>query len=80
MSPARAKDTHVDERLLRQALDLGTYAQLVALVDTQGNQLGGAVNLYMNGHAFKLQADYFVLFGAAPDQRHVVRLQLDTTF
>ena len=58
----------------------GTDPQLTALVDTQGNQLGGGANLYLNGHAFKVQADYFVLFGDAPDQRHVVRLQLDASF
>jgi hypothetical protein len=57
-----------------------TDPQLVRLVDTQGNQAGGGINVYLNGHAFKLQGDYFVIFGSVPDERHAVRLQLDATF
>lgn len=46
----------------------------------QGRQLGGGVNLYLNGHAFKFQSDYFYIFGREGDARHVARLQFDATF
>ncbi len=48
---------------------------------TLGKQVGGGANLYLNGHFFKIQADYFYQFGDHPsDGRHVARLQLDATF
>ncbi|QRN98708.1 porin [Archangium violaceum] len=59
----------------------GTDPQLVQLAQTQGKQLGGGVNLYLNGHALKLQGDYFYIFGSAGgDARHLARLQLDASF
>jgi hypothetical protein len=58
-----------------------TDPQLVQLVRTQGKQLGGGLNLYLNGHAFKVQSDYFYIFGSSGvDPRHQVRLQLDASF
>ncbi|WP_224241260.1 porin [Hyalangium gracile] len=58
-----------------------TDPQLVQLVQTQGKQLGSGLNLYLNGHAFKVQADYFYIFGSTDgDPRHQARLQLDATF
>jgi len=58
-----------------------TDPQLVQLVRTQGKQLGGGLNLYLNGHAFKVQSDYFYIFGSPDgDPRHQVRLQLDASF
>jgi hypothetical protein len=58
-----------------------TDPQLVQLVRTQGKQLGGGLNLYLNGHAFKVQSDYFYIFGSPDgDPRHHVRLQLDASF
>jgi hypothetical protein len=56
-----------------------TDPALVKLAREQGKELGGGVNLYLNGHALKLQADYTARFGAA-EPSHLVRLQLDATF
>ncbi|WP_437478984.1 porin [Sorangium sp. So ce1014] len=59
----------------------GTDPKLVELVDTQGKQVGGGLNYYLNGYALKLQGDYFYIFGKdASEGRHVGRLQLDATF
>lgn len=58
----------------------GTDPQLVQFVQTQGRQVGGAVNVYLNGHAFKLQGDYFYIFGAEGAARHLARIQLDASF
>jgi hypothetical protein len=58
-----------------------TDPALVKLVDEQGKEAGGGINVYLNGHFFKLQADYFYVFGKIEDQgRHQVRVQLDATF
>lgn len=58
-----------------------TDPELQKMVDGQGNQAGGGLNVYLNGHAFKLQSDYFYIFGRdASSGRHVARLQLDATF
>lgn len=58
-----------------------TDPALLTLVQTQGHQLGGGLNLYLNGHLFKVQTDYFYQFGDDMGSgRHVVRLQLDATF
>ncbi|HEX8699081.1 MAG TPA: porin [Myxococcaceae bacterium] len=58
-----------------------TDPQLVQLVRTQGKQLGTGLNYYLNGHAFKVQSDYFYIFGdEGIDPRHQVRLQLDASF
>ncbi|MDB4977283.1 MAG: Phosphate-selective porin and superfamily [Myxococcaceae bacterium] len=46
-----------------------------------GRQVGGGLNLYLNGHAFKLQTDYFYMFGEHfRTGAHVARLQLDASF
>lgn len=58
----------------------GTDPQLLQLAQTQGRQVGSGLNLYLNGHALKLQADYFFLFGSAGEARHLTRLQLDASF
>ena len=58
----------------------GTDPQLVQLVETQGKQVGAGLNVYLNGHAFKLQGDYFYIFGPAGEPRHLARLQLDASF
>lgn len=58
----------------------GTDPEFVQLAQTQGKQVGGGVNLYLNGHAFKVQADYFHIFGPVGDARHLARLQLDASF
>jgi hypothetical protein len=59
----------------------GTDPALVALVNTAGRQLGTGLNLYLNGHLFKLQADYFYIFGEdIGTASHSLRAQLDATF
>jgi hypothetical protein len=65
-----------DELFTRGGTD-PTFAQLA---NTQGRQLGAGANLYLNGHAFKVQADYFYVFGTEGTPRHLARLQLDATF
>jgi hypothetical protein len=59
----------------------GTDPTLVALVNTSGRQLGTGLNYYLNGHAFKLQADYFYIFGDdIGTASHSLRAQLDASF
>ncbi|KYF72349.1 porin, partial [Sorangium cellulosum] len=59
----------------------GTDPKLVDLVAAQGKQVGGGLNVYLNGYALKLQGDYFYIFGEdASEGRHVARLQLDASF
>ncbi|AKJ05857.1 phosphate-selective porin O/P [Archangium gephyra] len=59
----------------------GTDPALVTQVNTQGRQVGGGLNVYLNGHAFKLQTDYFYIFGHDRSAgRHIARLQLDASF
>ena len=58
----------------------GTDPQLLQLVDTQGRQLAGGVNWYVNGHAFKVQSDFVHVFGRTGTPRHFIRLQLDASF
>ncbi|HLL54745.1 MAG TPA: porin [Myxococcaceae bacterium] len=58
----------------------GTDPTFAQLADTQGRQLGAGANLYLNGHAFKVQADYFYVFGTEGTPRHLARLQLDASF
>ncbi|MDY7225682.1 porin [Hyalangium rubrum] len=57
-----------------------TDPQLVQLVQTQGKQLGAGFNVYLNGHAFKVQADYFHIFGSVDGSRQLARVQLDASF
>jgi phosphate-selective porin OprO and OprP len=58
---------------------LGNVLRTVAR--TSGRQMGGGLNFYLNGHAFKLQTDYFYVFGYDLGKgAHVARLQLDATF
>jgi hypothetical protein len=59
----------------------GTDPAFQKIVDTQGHQVGGGLNVYLNGHAFKLQSDYFFIYGKDTDAaRHQFRVQLDATF
>lgn len=59
----------------------GTDPALRTLVRTAGRQLGTGLNLYLNGHLFKLQADYFYIFGEdIGAASHSLRAQLDVTF
>ena len=58
----------------------GTDPALVKTVQTQGKQVGAGANLYLNGHAFKVQGDYFYLFGPEGTPQHLARVQLDASF
>ena len=58
-----------------------TDPTLVVLSKTTGKEAGGGLNVYLNGHAFKLQADYAYLFGQKmAGGKHVVHVQLDASF
>ncbi len=58
-----------------------TDPTLIALANTSGKELGGGLNVYLNGHAFKIQGDYQYLFGSSiSGGHHAVRLQLDASF
>ena len=58
-----------------------TDPALVALIKRQGREVGGGINIYLNGHLLKLQADYFARFGdGSVDVSQAVRLQLDASF
>jgi hypothetical protein len=59
----------------------GTDPALVALVNSSGRQLGTGLNYYLNGHALKLQTDYFYIFGEdVGTANHSFRVQLDASF
>lgn len=58
----------------------GTDPALVSLVDRQGREVGAGVNVYLNGHLFKLQADYAARFGEVGEATHFARLQVDASF
>lgn len=58
-----------------------TDPALVTLAQTQGHEVGGGINIYLNGHFLKLQADYAARFGPKDVPLwQVVRLQLDASF
>jgi hypothetical protein len=60
---------------------LGGDPALATLVRQTGRELGAAVNVYLNGHLGKVQADWMARFGdgqVAPT--HQVRLALDVSF
>ncbi len=59
----------------------GSDPALATLASTQGRQLGGGVNVYLAGHIFKLQSDYFYIWGpTAGTGRHSARIALDASF
>jgi len=65
--------------------DIGTDPDMRRLARDSGRQAGGGFNYYLNGHFFKLQADYFCILSRQNDAhdlepRHAVRAQLDATF
>jgi hypothetical protein len=46
-----------------------------------GRQAGGALNLYLNGHALKVQTDYVHVFANDSSKvQHLARLQIDASF
>ncbi len=63
----------------------GTDPAFVELTRLRGRQAVGGLNVYVNGHALKVQADYSYGFGqdSGPGGNpgaHTVRLQLDASF
>lgn len=70
-------------RLSRLYASEGTDPALVTEIERRGQEVGFGLNYYLNGHKFKLQADYI---GRMPGDfdfslaDHGVRAQLDATF
>ncbi|HEY6879700.1 MAG TPA: porin [Polyangiales bacterium] len=59
----------------------GKDSALKTVARASGRQVGGGLNLYLNGHFFKLQTDYFYVFGDDIGRgQHVARIQLDASF
>jgi hypothetical protein len=66
-----------DQQFTQGATDPAYVKQVASL----GKELGGGLNVYLNGHAFKLQTDYALQFGDdLRAARHLWRVQLDATF
>lgn len=58
-----------------------TDPALIALAATAGKEINGGLNVFVNGHAFKFQADYQYLFGdSIRTGRHGMQLQLEASF
>ncbi|HZI11165.1 MAG TPA: porin [Myxococcus sp.] len=64
----------------QQRARAGTDPAYITQVNQQGREVGVGLNAYLNGHAFKIQADYTRQFGRAGSARQLVRLQLDASF
>jgi hypothetical protein len=76
-----SRDVQATLRWEQLFAESNTDPSLISTVATQGRQLGAGLNVYLNGHGLKLQADYFYLWGVVLSAaRHAVRLQLDATF
>lgn len=59
----------------------GTDPVLKKLADETGNQLGGGFNVYINGHALKVQADVFHAFRKdSAKAKDIVFVALDASF
>jgi hypothetical protein len=63
----------------------GTDPAFVELIANRGRQVVGGLNVYLNGHSLKIQADYTFAFGTDFDPStnrgaHVARLQIDASF
>ena len=74
--------TRMLELTARAETTKGTDRALREVARVSGRQVGGGLNVYLNGHAFKLQTDYFYVFSSNTFSHgaHVARLQLDATF
>jgi hypothetical protein len=58
-----------------------TDPALIALAASAGKELGGGMNVYLYGYAFKISAAYGYAFGdVLSDGRHTAQLQLDASF
>jgi hypothetical protein len=63
----------------------GTDPAFVDLIASRGRQVVAGLNVYLNGHALKVQADYSFVFGthfdpATDPGAHIARLQIDASF
>lgn len=58
----------------------GTDPAFVQLADRNGRELGAGFNIYLNGHLFKIQADYGLRYGEVGHEKHVVRAAIDVSF
>jgi hypothetical protein len=63
----------------------GTDPTFIELIDRRGRQVVAGLNVYLNGHALKLQADYSFAFGTGFDPAtdpgaHIARVQIDASF
>jgi hypothetical protein len=63
----------------------GTDPAFVDLIARRGRQVVAGLNVYLNGHSLKIQADYSFAFGtdfdpATNPRAHIARLQLDASF
>jgi hypothetical protein len=70
-------------RLSRMYAFAGTDPKLVSELDAKGQEVAAGLNYYVNGHRFKVQADWIARL--PPDftfdrADHVVHVQLDATF
>lgn len=69
------------DELIGLSPENGNDPTLVSLVSATGRELGAGLNVYLNGHAFKLQGDYQYQFGdSVTGGKHLVRIQLDASF
>ena len=58
-----------------------TDPELIATAAATGKELGGGVNVFVYGHALKVQADYQHLFGESiRGGRHALHVQLEASF
>lgn len=70
-------------RISRLYAPAGTDPNFVSEIEKKGQELGAGLNYYINGHRFKVQADWIArmppnfAFGKAD---HVVHAQVDVTF
>jgi hypothetical protein len=63
----------------------GTDPGFIDLVDRRGRQVVAGLNVFLNGHSLKIQADYSFAFGTRFDPAtdpgaHIARLQIDASF
>ncbi len=58
-----------------------TDPTLIALTAASGKEIGAGLNVFVNGHAFKIQSDYQYLFGTSlSGGRHTIQVHLDASF
>ncbi len=70
-------------RLSRMYAFRGTDPRLVTELERSGQEFAAGINYYLNGHRFKLQADWIARTPPEFDLRradHLVHVQLDATF